>query len=138
METLRRALNRERALRKQALAGEKEALERQAATSDILKVISGSPTDVQPVFGAILASASRLCGARTAILHLYEGDERFRPVAVHGGRPEYREWMLRSVIHIGRPFFRKEGPWKPAQIDDVQRLPEPFASEPAWRAKHRP
>jgi GAF domain-containing protein len=44
----------------------KEALERQTATADILKVIASSPDDVQPVFEAIVASAARLIGAFSA------------------------------------------------------------------------
>ena len=48
-----------------------EALERQKATSDILAVISSSPTDAQPVFEAIALNALRLCGAVMANVFLY-------------------------------------------------------------------
>ncbi|TMG90931.1 MAG: GAF domain-containing protein, partial [Betaproteobacteria bacterium] len=50
----------------------KEALERQTATADILRVISGSPTDTQPVFEVILDRATKLCDAETGILFRYE------------------------------------------------------------------
>jgi len=49
-----------------------EALERQTATAEILRVISSSPTDLQPVFEAIVRSASRLCGGEHAIVTRYD------------------------------------------------------------------
>jgi GAF domain-containing protein len=52
----------------------KDALERQTATSEILRVISTSPTDTQPVFDTIAANAARLCAARDAQVLRVEGD----------------------------------------------------------------
>src|SRR5262249_10585977 len=52
-----------------------ESLERQTATSDILRVISGSPTEVAPVFAAVVASAARLCGANDVAVLLVDGDD---------------------------------------------------------------
>ncbi len=51
----------------------KDALERQTATADILKVISSSPADVRPVFDAILRSAVALCGAELAAVFPFDG-----------------------------------------------------------------
>ena len=51
----------------------REALERQTATADILGIISSSPTDVQPTFEAIAASASTLCGAANACVFRFDG-----------------------------------------------------------------
>jgi len=51
-----------------------EALEHQTATSEVLNVITRSPTDAQPVFGAIVESAARLCEAVFSGVFLYDGD----------------------------------------------------------------
>src|SRR5262249_56003652 len=51
-----------------------ESLEQQTATSEILRVISSSPTDVQPVFEAIVQSAERLCGGQFSVLCLFDGE----------------------------------------------------------------
>ena len=52
----------------------KEALERQTATAEILKVISGSPTDVQPVFETIVRNAVSLCGSLFANVFRFDGE----------------------------------------------------------------
>ena len=50
-----------------------EALEQQTATSEVLRVIAGSPTDVQPVFATIMENALRLCSAQTAAVLTFDG-----------------------------------------------------------------
>src|SRR2546426_5120027 len=51
-----------------------DALEQQVATSEILKVIASSPTDVQPVLDAIAENAARVCGASDAHIYRVDGD----------------------------------------------------------------
>jgi two-component system NtrC family sensor kinase len=67
-----------------------ETLEQQTATSDILRVISKSPTDLQPVFDPLLDSAVRLCGATHASLYRLDGDVLHHVAArgaIQGPRP---------------------------------------------------
>ena len=63
-----------------------EALEQQTATSEVLRVISSSPGELEPVFQTMLANATRICEATFGVLYLYEGDA-FRAVALHGAAP---------------------------------------------------
>jgi GAF domain-containing protein len=51
----------------------RQSLEYQTATSEVLSIISRSPTDVQPVFEAIAASALRLCGAKWSVVTRFDG-----------------------------------------------------------------
>ena len=53
----------------------REALEHQTATSEVLGIISRSPTDVQPVLDAIVESAARVCGIDDVMLRLCEGNK---------------------------------------------------------------
>jgi GAF domain-containing protein len=82
---------------RQALA---ESLEQQTATAEILRVISGSPTDLAPVFESILANATRLCEANLGTLFRYDG-EAFEAVAVSGAAPAWAEFLRRGRIQPG-------------------------------------
>src|SRR4029450_1916169 len=63
-----------------------ESLEQQTATAEILRVISSSPTDVQPVFDTIVRSALRLCNGATSAVFRIEGGMLHHP-ANYGGPP---------------------------------------------------
>src|SRR5262245_6585205 len=67
-----------------------EALEHQTATSEVLNVITRSPTDAQPVFGAIVESAARLCEAVFSAVCLYDGD-LLHIAATNNWTPELRD-----------------------------------------------
>ena len=52
----------------------KEAREQQAATDEVLSIMRRSPADAQPVFDAIVHSATRICEAMFSVVYLYDGD----------------------------------------------------------------
>jgi GAF domain-containing protein/anti-sigma regulatory factor (Ser/Thr protein kinase) len=77
-----------------------EALEQQTATAEILRVISRSQTDVQPVFDTIVRSAARLCDGLFSTLFQFDG-ELLHIIAVHNTTPEALEALHR--VYPARP-----------------------------------
>ena len=72
-----------------------EALEQQTATSEVLKVISSSPGELQQVFEAMLENATRICEASFGNLLLYDG-KRFQVSAMHRAPPAWEEYRRRN------------------------------------------
>ena len=78
-----------------------EALEQQTATSEILRVISSSPTDGQPVFDVIVESACRLCDAVFANAVQFDG-ELMHNMAHYGFSPEGLDILMRAFPRAPR------------------------------------
>jgi GAF domain-containing protein len=74
-----------------------EALEQQTATSEVLRVISASPGELEPVFRAMLENAVRICEAKFGMLYLCDGDA-FRAVAMHNTPPAFAEARTRDPL----------------------------------------
>ena len=89
----------------------RQSLEQQTATADVLKVISSSPGDLEPVFQAMLENATRVCDAKFGTLIRFDG-ENCHVAAQVGTPPEYAE------------YNRQRGPYKPTPgglLDSVIR-----------------
>ena len=94
-----------------------EALEREKASAEVLRVISSSPGELEPVFQTILQNATRICEAKFGVLYRYDGS-LFHPEALVGappalvefhrrrgafqavpGTPLHQLWQTRNVVH---------------------------------------
>ena len=73
-----------------------EALDQQTATSEVLQIISASPGELEPVFAAMLGSATRICEAEFGNFFLREG-ETFRAVAWHGEATYVGNWQRQPL-----------------------------------------
>lgn len=79
-----------------------EALEQQAATAEVLNVVSNSPGVLKPVFQTILANAVRICEAKFGVLYPYENGI-FHPAAEFGVPPTLSEFIQQRGTFQPRP-----------------------------------
>jgi GAF domain-containing protein len=96
-----------------------EALEQQAATADVLTVISSSSGNLEPIFQAILANAAQICRARFGTLNLCEGDG-LRRVALHNAPPQYA--MRRGEVFRPHPASASGHVVKTKQIAHIEDI----------------
>ena len=102
----------------------RQSLDQQTATADVLRVISSSPGDLQPVFDAMLANATRLCDASYGTLWLHEGDGRMHAAALYGNLPEafLKTWGVGTIFRPrpSVPSARAMSSRKPVQLVDLK------------------
>jgi GAF domain-containing protein len=107
-----------------------EALEQQTATSEVLSVISSSPGELEPIFQAMLANATRLCGAEFGVLEVDDGDGS-RIAAVYNVPP-----ALAATQHMPFRIHPKSGhaemrrTKQAVQIDDIRTMPPYLEGDP--------
>jgi two-component system, NtrC family, sensor kinase len=120
-----------------------DTLERQTATSEVLRVASSSPGDPTPVFEAMLANAARLCDVRFGAVLLAEGDA-FRPAALHGPPRAFIEERRRGPLlrpSPETPLGIVAASGQMVQVADVATIPsqttgDPFALDGAELIRH--
>jgi GAF domain-containing protein len=101
-----------------------ESLEYQTATSEVLKVISSSKFDLQPVLDTLIETAARLCAADTGALRRREGDS-YPLAATFGYKPEWRADGERySIPTRGSLFGRTAIEGRIVHMPDVLKDPE--------------
>jgi GAF domain-containing protein len=103
-----------------------ESLEQQTATSEVLKIISSSPGELEPVFNAMLANATRICEATFGTLHLCEGPV-FRAVAAHS-KKMYVDFLRHNPVvdlreHPGIPLDRLTKTKQVVHVPDLRTDP---------------
>src|SRR5262249_5697364 len=109
----------------------RQSLEQQTATSEVLKVISSSPGELEPKFQAMLESATRICEANFGFLQLYE-NEAFRMGAMHHVPPAFAKAVAQR-----EPLFRPSPLTPLARVVGTKQLVHivDFTQEPAYQQR---
>ena len=121
------------------LTGElNEALEQQSATADVLRIISNSPTEIEPVLDAIVRTAGELCASEYAMLFRLR-DGKYHVASSNNAAVEYVKHFLEHPITVDRGSLigRTDLERRPVHIVDCLADPEYKMLEAARLGKHR-
>jgi two-component system, NtrC family, sensor kinase len=101
-----------------------ESLRQQTATSEVLEIISSSPSDLGPVFQKMLENATRICGANFGQMNLYE-QGHFRPVALYNTPAAYTSGLARTPFqpHPQSGLGTVARTHQVVHIEDIRILP---------------
>ena len=115
----------------------KEALEQQSATSEVLRVIASSPTEIQPVLDAIVTTAGRLLDVADAYIMRVEG-QVLRAVARHGSSPQFAIWGIGATRPINRGWVtgRAVVDRKTVHVRDLQAAQGEFPEGAAYAKQY--
>jgi two-component system NtrC family sensor kinase len=114
-----------------------EALEQQAATSEVLGVISRSPGELEPVFNAMLENALRICEAKFGAMFRFDG-EAFDVVALMNAPPALTEFLEQRGRFFPQPGWALHRIWKSKQVlHTVDDRESPVPSPPTQLAGAR-
>jgi GAF domain-containing protein len=103
----------------------RESLQQQTATADVLKVISSSPGNLEPVFQAILASATEICQTKFGTLNLFENNT-YRSVALHNPPPQFKMRLGQTLYpHPDSGLARVARTKQVVHIEDI-RTQKPY------------
>ena len=115
-----------------------ESLEQQTATADVLRVIAGSPTDIQPVLQAIVRTAGELCSSEYAILFKLQ-DGKYQVACANNAEAEWVEYFSEHPINVDRGSLvgRTALERRSVHILDCTADPEYKLHEAARLGRHR-
>ena len=146
LESLAEQFNRSAAALEESYAGLEQKVEERTqalarsvdeltASGEILRLIAGSPDDLQPMFHSILEHATRLCEANFGTFWMFEG-ETGRAVAIRGAPPVYEAYLKQGPVPVSPDTVigqvRRSGIAR--QVQDVRATPTYAAGNPVPRA----
>ena len=111
-----------------------EALEQQRATAEILRVISGSPAHVEPVFRTILSNASRLCQASVGAMFMFDG-EVLTNVAHQNASPEFAKFLNRRDRRPSRETTTRRCALERRTVHTVDLMNDPDYAPPEFQRR---